>query len=49
MVKIQETGLKVQQLVDWAILKFNTEEMLKTDWGFNMVNVWIEVLEEKKK
>ena len=49
MVKIQETGLKVQQLVDWAILKFNAEEMLKTDWGFNKANVWIEILEEKKK
>ena len=49
MVKIQETGLKVQQLVDWAILKFNAEEMLKTDWGFNKANVWIKILEEKKK
>ena len=48
MVKIQETGLKVQQLVDWAILKFNAEEMLKTDDGFNKANVWIEILEEKK-
>ena len=47
-VKIKETGLKVQQLADWAIMKFNAEDMLITDEGWNVTNVWIQIQDEKK-
>ena len=32
-IEIRETGLKVQELVDWVIMKFNTEESLNTYEG----------------
>ena len=47
-VKIKETGLKVKQLADWAIIKFNAEDMLITDEGCNVRNVWIQIQDEKK-
>ena len=47
-IYIKETGPKVQELVDWAILKFNAEEKLITDEGINKWNVWIQVKDEEK-
>ena len=47
-IHIKETGPKVQDLVDWAVLKFNAEEKLITDWGCNKWNVWIQVKDEEE-
>ena len=47
-IHIKETGPKVQDLVDWAVLKFNAEEKLITDWGCNLWNVWIQVKDEEE-
>ena len=46
-IRIEEKGLKVQQLAGWAIMKFNTEERLKTEDGMNVKNVWVQHQEEK--
>ena len=48
MVYIKETGPKVQELVDWTILKFNAEDRLNTDEGFKKWNVWIQIQDEEK-
>ena len=44
MCKIQmlETGLKVRQLVDWAITKFNDETMELTPFDVKAYSVWIQ-------
>ena len=44
MCKIQmfETGLKVRQLVDWAITKFNDETMDVAEIGIDAYYVWIQ-------
>ena len=47
-IYIKETGPKVQDLVNWAVLKFNAEEKLITDEGSNKWNVWIQVKDEEK-
>ena len=41
-IKIKETGLKVQELAEWALDKFNTED------NYNIRNVWIEIQDQKK-
>ena len=47
-IHIKETGPKVQDLVDWAVLKFNAEEKLITDEGIRKWNVWIQVKNEEE-
>ena len=48
MCKIQmlEVGLKVRQLVDWAITKFNDESMDKAELGIDAYFVWIQLQKE---
>ena len=41
-IAIHDKGLKVQQLVDWAITRYNNEEMVITEDGVNTCNVWVE-------
>ena len=41
-IAIYDKGLKVQQLVDWAITRYNNEEMVITEDGVNTCNVWVE-------
>ena len=41
-VEIKETGLKVQQLAEWALNKFNTDD------SYYVQNVWIEIQDQKK-
>ena len=41
-VKIKETGLKVQQLAEWALNKFNTDD------SYYVRNVRIEIQDQKK-
>ena len=41
-VKIKETGLKVQQLAEWALTTYNT------DYSEYIRTVWIEIQDQKK-
>ena len=41
-IAIYDKGLKVRQLVDWAITRYNNEEMIITEDGVNTYNVWVE-------
>ena len=41
-IAIYYKGLKVRQLVDWAITKYNNKEMVITEDGVNTCNVWVE-------
>ena len=41
-IAIYDKGLKVRQLVDWAITRYNNEEMVITEDGVNTCNVWVE-------
>ena len=41
-IEILDKGLKVRQLVDWAITQYNNEEMVITEDGVNTCNVWVE-------
>ena len=41
-IKILETGLKVRQLVDWAITKFKDETMEFTPFDVKAYSVWIQ-------
>ena len=41
-VKIKETGLQVQQMAEWALTRYNTED------SPNVMNVWIEIQDQKK-
>ena len=41
-IEIQETGLKVKQLADWAITKFNYETMLLAPHDVLAYLVWIQ-------
>ena len=41
-VKIKETGLQVQQLAEWALTRYNTED------SPNVMNVWISIQDQKK-
>ena len=41
-IEIQETGLKVRQLADWAITKFNDEQMDLSPYDVLSYCVWIQ-------
>ena len=41
-IEIFETGLKVRQLADWAITKFNDETMELTPYDVEAYSVWIQ-------
>ena len=41
-VKIKETGLKVQQLAEWALTRYNTDD------SYYIRSVWIEIQDQKK-
>ena len=41
-VKIKETGLQVQQLAEWALTRYNTEDSL------HVMSVWIKIQDQKK-
>ena len=41
-IEIRETGLKVQQLSDWAITTFNDETMELAPYDVNAYSVWIQ-------
>ena len=41
-VKIKETGLQVQQMAEWALTRYNTED------SPNVMDVWIKIQDQKK-